>query len=101
MALERLLHEPERCGLVALLGHEALEDLTFVIDRTPQVAHLAVDLHVHLIEVPTPLTEPTHAAHPLSADVTCKQRTEPVPPVAHGLMADVDAALSQQVFDVP
>jgi hypothetical protein len=33
--------------------------------------------------------------------VACKQWTEPVPPVAHRLMADVDAALGQQVFDVP
>src|SRR3954453_5645921 len=98
MALERLLHELERCGLVPVLRHEALEDLAFVIDRTPQVAHLTVHLHVHLIEVPAPLPEPTHAAHPLPPNVTCKQRTEPVPPVAHCLMADVDAALSKKVF---
>src|SRR3954447_22819850 len=101
MAFERLLHELQRCDLVAVLGDEALEDLTFVVDRTPQVAHLAVHLHVHLVEVPTPLAEPTHAAHPLPADVTCKQRTEPVPPIAYCLMADVDAALGEQILDVP
>src|SRR4051794_36160750 len=101
MALERLLHELQRRGLVAVLGHEALEDLAFMIDGTPQVAHLAVHLHVHLVEVPAPLPEPTHAAHPLPADFTCKQRAEPVPPVAYCLMADIDAALSEKVFDVP
>src|SRR4051795_10164945 len=101
MALERLLHELQRCSLVAIFGDEALEDLAFVIDGTPEVAHLAVHLHVHLIEVPAPLPEPTHAAHPLPANVTCKQRAEPVPPVAHCLMADVYAALSEKVFDVP
>jgi hypothetical protein len=101
VTLERLLHEPQCRGLVSVLRHEALEDLAFVIDCTPQVTHLAIHLHVHLVEVPAPLPEPTHAAHPLPANVTCKQRTEPVPPVAHCLMADVDAALSEQVFDVP
>ena len=42
-----------------------------------------------------------HAADPMSADVAGEQRPEPVPPVAHRLMADVDAALEQQVFYIP
>jgi hypothetical protein len=90
-----------RCGLVAVLGDEDLEDLAFVIDGALQVAHLAVHLHVHLIKVPAPLAEPAHAAHPLPANVTCKQRTEPVPVVAHCLMAEIDTALGQKDFDVP
>src|ERR1700712_2463019 len=101
MALERLLHELERCSLVAVLGDEALEDLAFVIDGTPKVAHLAIHLHVHLVQVPTALAEPTHAAHPLPADITCEQWSKPVPPVAHRLMTDVDASLGEQVFVVP
>jgi len=60
VALARLLHELERYSLVAIFRGEALKDLTFVIDRTPQVAHLAVHLHVHLVEVPALLAEPTH-----------------------------------------
>src|SRR5215211_1202682 len=98
MALQGLLHEPERCSLVPLLGDEALEHLAFMIDGTPQVAHLAVHLHVHLVEMPPPLSKPAHPAHTLPTDVTCKQRSESVPPVAHRLVADVDAALGQQVF---
>src|SRR4051794_31085220 len=101
MALQRLLHELQRCSLAPLLRDEALEDLAFVIDGSPQVAHLAVHLHVHLIKVPAPLAEATHAAHPLPADVACEQRTEPVPPVSYSLMADVDAALGQKVFYIP
>jgi hypothetical protein len=32
----------------------------------------------------------SHPADPLPADVTSEHRTEPVPPVPHGLMANVD-----------
>ena len=38
---------------------------------------------------------------PALADLRGKQLTEPVPPVAHGLVADVDATLDQQVLDLP
>ena len=31
----------------------------------------------------------------------CKQRTKPVPPVPHGLVADLDATLGQQILDLP
>jgi hypothetical protein len=88
-------------AVVSLLGEEALEDLAFVIDGTPQVAHLAVHLHVHLVQVPAPLAKATHAAHPLPPDIGREQRTEPVPPVAHGLVTDVDATLGEQVLKVP
>jgi hypothetical protein len=43
------------------------------------------------------------AAHPrdaLSANVASEQRAEPVPPMAHRLVANVDAALEQQILDV-
>src|SRR5688500_3007633 len=101
MALERLLHELECCSFVAIFGDEALQDLAFLIDGTPQIAHLAVHLHVHFIEVPAPLAKAPHTADTLATNVACKQWTEPVPPVAYGLVGNVDATLCQQVFDVP
>jgi hypothetical protein len=52
------------------------------------------NLHIHLVEVPLPLPEALHPAHPLATDVGGEQRAEAVPPVAHGLVADVDPALS-------
>ena len=33
-------------------------------------------------------------------DLGCKQWAKAVPPVPHGLMADVDAALEQEIFDL-
>ncbi|WP_394998378.1 hypothetical protein [Sphingomonas sp.] len=46
------------------------------------------------------MAKPAHARNALTANVTREQRAEPVPPEAHGLMADVDAAFVQQIFDV-
>ena len=99
MPLQRLRHEDQGSGLVALLRHEALKDLSFLVDRAPQVDHLPIDLHVHLVEVPVP--EAAHAAHPLPPDVAGEQRPEPVPPHPHRLATQVDPALEQQIFHVP
>ena len=75
--------------------------LTFMIDRSPEVDHLTIELHVHLVEMPLPVSKPSHPAHSLPPNVSCEQRPEPVPPVPHRLMADVDPALEQQVLYVP
>ena len=34
------------------------------------------------------------------SDLRCKHRAEPVPPKTHRLVADIDTALEQQVFDL-
>jgi hypothetical protein len=78
-----------------------LEHLTLVIHRPPQVDHLAVQLHVHLVQMPAPVAKAAHPAHALAANVTGEQRAEPVQPQPDRLMADVDPALEQQVFHVP
>ena len=93
MALQRLLHETKRCFLVPGFRDVTLENLALVIDRSPQIHHLAIELDVYLVEVPAPMAEPTHVGNALPADVTGEHRAEPVPPEAHRLMADVDAAL--------
>ena len=42
-----------QCGpLVAPFRHDRLENLAFMINSTPQVVDLAVNLHVHLVEMP-------------------------------------------------
>jgi transposase InsO family protein len=38
--------------------------------------------------------------NPSPADLGSKQRTEPIPPEPHGFVADIDAALKQDVFDL-
>jgi len=46
------------------------------------------------------VTEAPHVADPLAADRAGEHRAEPVPPVPHRLMTEVDVTLEQQVFDV-
>ena len=80
---------------------EILRISPFVIDGAPEVVHLAVDLHVNLIEMPSPLTNAAHGTDPLPSYVACEQWTEPVPPEPNRLMAKIDASLKQQVFHIP
>lgn len=100
VALERLLHKGERCLLITRFCNVALEDFAFLIDRSPEVYHLAVELHVQLVEVPTPVAEDSHPRHPVAAYVAGKHRSELVPPHPDRLVADIDPALEQQVLDV-
>ncbi len=83
------------------LGDVALEDLAFVIDGAPQVHHLAIHFDVHLVEVPFPMLKTPHPTNSLALNVCSKRRTETISPVPHGLVAEVNPALEEQVFDVP
>jgi hypothetical protein len=47
------------------------------------------------------MAEAAHAADPLAADVGREQRPEPVLPEPHGFVANIDAALEQQILHVP
>ena len=76
------------------------KDSNTALDSPPEVAHLAVDLHVDLVETPMPMGELAHVLDPLSADLAGEHRAEPVSPQPHGLVTNVDAALEQQVLDV-
>ena len=51
-----------------------------MIDRAPQTHHLAVKLHKHLVEMPTPVPEPTYVVDPPATDLAGKEGTKPVPP---------------------
>ena len=81
--------------------NEAFKDLAFVIHGAPQIVHLAVDLHVHLVKVPSPMGDAPHPAYPLPSDVPREHRAKPVPPEPNRLMAKIDASLKQQVFHIP
>jgi hypothetical protein len=66
--LSRLLDELERGLLVPGFREETYENLAVLVDRTPQLMHLATDLHLHLVKVPVPMAKALHPRHPLSAD---------------------------------
>lgn len=84
-----------------LLGDVALEDFTFMVDSTPPVMRLSIDLHKVLIDVPTPMSKLSHSRNALASNVSCKHRPEPVTLKTHRLVADVDLKFGQQVFHVP
>ena len=101
MALERLSCEGERPFVATGPGDVTLEDLVILIDPAPQAHHPANQLHLHLVEVPAPLPQTAHLAHPLSPDVAGEQRPEPVPPVPHSLVAQVVPGFEQQARVTP
>jgi hypothetical protein len=86
--------------VVNLAVDRRFQHLALVIDGSSEVVQLAVDFHVDLVEVPAPLGELAHLRAALAADLRGEHRAKPVPPVADGLEADVDAPLEQQVLDV-
>lgn len=51
-----------------------------MINGSPQVMSLDIDLYEHLIDMPAPLAKALHTADPLPLDVGCEYRTEPIPP---------------------
>ena len=71
-----------------------------MIHGTPEIVGHAVDLHVDLIQMPTPLSDLAKLLRPTFPDLAGKHRTKPVPPVPDCLVADFDSALVQQVFYV-
>ena len=71
------------------LGDEGFEHLALVIDRSPQVVEVAVYLHLDFVEMPPPLGHLAHVRAALAPDLRGEHRAEPVPPIAHRLMAEV------------
>jgi hypothetical protein len=90
-----------QCGsLVPSFRDEGLQNLTFVIDRSPQVVSLPTDLHEHLVQVPLPLRRLSHSFRSTFPDLVREVSTEAVHPMPDRFVADIDSALVKQVFDI-
>jgi hypothetical protein len=63
--------------------------------------HLAVYLHQHLIQTPLPMCSRPHSINPSAADLSGKHRAKSVPPKPNRLMANVNAAFMQKIFNIP
>ena len=63
---------------------------------TPYTDQPAIDPDKHLIEMPGRMR-----LGPASSKVSCDRRSEVSHPAAHRLIGHHDAALSQQVLDIP
>ena len=72
-----------------------------MINGPPEVVRLTVDLHEDVVEMPPPMCPGPHAIDPLPPDFRGEQRSEPIPPEPDGFVAYIDAALMQEVLDIP
>lgn len=72
-----------------------------MVDRTPQIVRLAIDLYEDLIEVPSPLRILSMPLNALLSDLRGKHWTKTVPPGTHRLVADIDPSFMKQVLDLP
>ena len=70
-----------------------------MIYSPPQILPLTVDLHEHLVEVPSPPAG-SHALYPAFPDLGGEDRTEPVPPVPDRIVTDIDTVFVQQILHV-
>ena len=71
-----------------------------MIDRSPKVVLNAIDLYEDLIQVPLPLSVLAHENRSLLSDFASECRAKSIDPESHALVANVDAALVEQVLDI-
>jgi hypothetical protein len=78
----------------------AFQHLAFVINGAPQIVCHSINFHKHLVQVPAPVFASAHHVHAFTPEFRGKQRTKPVPPVAHRFMTNLNPTLMKQVFDI-
>ena len=94
LLLEQSAHELRSRSGVAPPLHEKIENLAFVIDRSPEPEPSAADQNRHFIEMPTRGWPRTSAAKFLG-----EQRPELQHPIADRFVRDIQPALGEQIFD--
>lgn len=72
-----------------------------MINGPPEIVGLSIDLHEDLIQVPLPLRDLSHEIRSPDADLAGEHRPKPIDPEPHALVADIDPALMEKVFDIP
>ncbi len=87
--------EPEGRAFVPTALHEDIQDVPVLINGTPRIMPLAVDLQKHLITMPlvSGLCAPT-------TELVGKVLSELLAPLPHRFIGYVHAACGQQFFDV-
>jgi hypothetical protein len=80
-------------------GNGAFHHFPSMTVSAPKVLRRPVDLHIELVQVPLPMAMGAHGLDALAADLGGELRANPVPPVSHCLMADLDAPLMHVILD--
>ena len=96
LLFQQLAKELKRSASVASALHQDVEYLFLGIDGATQIHRPTSDRDEHLVEMPSSNRLGTYSPEPLRVDGAELRR-----PAADGLVADVQAAFGQQIFDVP
>ena len=87
--------ESDGCSPIPVRWHEAVQDVTVLVDRAPQILVATLDRDEHLVEMPG-VSQPTAAApQPPRVD-----RTEPLAPRPNRLVGDHHASLREEIFGI-
>jgi hypothetical protein len=91
---DRPLEEPTGSLRVPACGDEHVDDLAELVDRSVNIAPLASDLHIRLVDLPA-------VAHSMAArlDGVGQQRRKAEHPPVDRHVVDLDTALSEQLRD--
>jgi hypothetical protein len=101
MAFHGFPEEFQGCRAITALRKEALQDFPLVIHGPPKRVRLATNLHEYLVQVPLPVRICAHLTASFPADLRGKHRTKSIAPKPNRLIADVDAAFVQKIFQIP
>ena len=71
-----------------------------MINGAPEIMPDAIDLHEDLIEMPLPLRVLAHVRRPLRSDLAGEDWSKAIAPEPHALMANINAWLVEQVFNI-
>ena len=71
-----------------------------MVDSPPKIVPLAADFHEDLVQVPLPLRAAPHGLRTLFPDLMSEVSPEPIDPEADAFVADIYAALVEQVLDI-
>ena len=85
---------------VSALGNITFQHLTFVINGSPEVMYLSIDLYEDLVQVPLPVRIRSHPTDPVSSYLSRKHRTKSIPPKPNCFVADLNASFVQKIFHV-
>ena len=96
LLLEQLSHQLERGSLVAFGLDQEVQDLAFSVDGAPKIHPPSADLYKHLVPVPTIIRSWPEASEPPGIAVSELEN-----PTTHGLVRYIEAAIGQQILNVP
>ncbi len=96
LSLEQLSKETLGGAAISPRLNQNVDDIAVLIDRSPQVPLLSLDLHEHFVQIPEVAETTGFLLKPTSV-LAAKLPA----PLADRFVGDDDASLSQQIFDIP